>query len=164
MVIPAEVQRYPLGLVDMLEVKAGANPRLLSNTIQTVIDATPLFLAGELETVVAASIGAVLGFQTFPEFNVPAGEIWYVHAYTVTSAAPLAAGQSLQCKATARLGQINAQAVSPRVNSTAGEVFSTEAARDLWLTQGAGLGVVVESIAAGPVNVVAVATISRLRV
>lgn len=162
--IPAEVQRYPLGMADLLEVKAGTNPRLLSNTIQAIVDATPMFLAGELETVVASTVGAVLGFQTFPEFNVPPGEIWYVHAYTVTSAAPLGAGQAMHCKATARLGQINAQAVSPRVSATAGEVFSTEAARELWLTQGAGLGVVMESVTAGPINVGAVATISRLRV
>ena len=162
--IPAEVQRYPFGLADLLEIKAGTNPRVLSPTVQCVVDIAPLLLAAELETVVAVPLNAVLGFQTFPEFNVPAGEIWYVHAYTVTSAAPLGAGQAMHCKATARIGQINAQALSDRVSATAGEVFSTTGVRDFWLTQGAGLGVVMESVTAGPISVGAVATISRLRV
>lgn len=162
--IPAEIQRYPFGLADLLEIKAGTNPRVLSPTVQCVVDIAQLLLAAELETVVAPPINGVLGFQTFPQFNVPAGEIWYVHAYTVTSAAPLAAGQACHVKATARRGQINAQACSPRVNAVAGEVFSTENARDFWLTQGAGMGVLFESITAGPISVSGVATISRLRV
>jgi hypothetical protein len=158
------IQRSPLGLVDLFELKSGQTPSFLAEQIVPTVDVGDLYLLNGRESIQAAVVAGALGFGTFPDLNVPPGEIWWVWAYSVTSAAPLGAGQSCHAKATVRLGQINAQAFSPRVSATVGEVFSTEAAKRFYVGAGGGFGYVLESVVAGPISIGAVVTFTRLQI
>ena len=153
-----------VGLNDM-----GANPRNLADTIAPVVDQTPWYLTGRREFVGASSPLTINGVGTysFPDLEVPIGEVWFVHFASVRSgAAVVGAATAFRIQPAILLGT-NSPIVA--VNSPAKRYVTDEGVQapypqGLILAAGNRLGFYVEEWLAGGVGhaVISSAIITRL--
>jgi len=164
----ALINRVPAGLLSLLGIRAGGvNPASLSETVQSVIDLTDLYLAGYAERIIAvANIAAVGSFVPVP--SVPENEFWIVREYGIVSPT-LTAGQALLVTPTyvhSIAGVLRHFPVgNPSNLGAAGDVVTASSRAPFVASPGAALGCQVNRLTAGPVNgAVFAVTFTRLGV
>lgn len=83
-----EITNYPKGLTSLLSLKQqGRGPSNLSETVAPIIDVTNMYLLSLREYVsMGSQPNPVVGSNNYPTpVVVPAGELWYVWQYLVSS-------------------------------------------------------------------------------
>jgi len=88
------IQALAPGFLGLLGLKNnGALPPMMIDALSPVIDALPFYLQGSREVLpqsAAVNILAANANYGFAEYVVPAGEVWYVHAFHVLVTVPAA--------------------------------------------------------------------------
>jgi hypothetical protein len=93
------IQRFPSGLLALLNIKSDETPRLLEETLAGSLDLEKYYLSERLEVVTATLVGTTLQInQTIP---VPAGESWFLYgvhaiASSITAASSVMLGCGIQ--------------------------------------------------------------------
>lgn len=156
--------RRPQGLVSLLELRdMGAVPRDIIPTVQAGIDLTQFFLVDRESDAGSHSFAAVGNHQFF---TVPAGELWFIHAFGARSDA-LTAGQriGIGCGIQAIAGSnfVPIGEVS-RGTQTGERAMCSASNPGFWMNPGSTLMIQVTDLAAGPVVVTSTVVFSRLRV
>lgn len=157
------ITNNPRGLVSLLGLRdMGGVPRALISEIQTGIDVTQ-FLLVDRSTLNATLAFNAVGNQIF--FTVPAGELWYIHAFGARSAA-LGAGQRISiatgCQVISNSDFVPLGEVAKETNT--GAIAMCVTPEGFWLNPGGTLLIQVTDIAAGPINVIATVSRTVLRV
>jgi hypothetical protein len=84
--VPTPINNIPGGLLSLLGSKGGGSyPNLLADVVASVLDISQLYLAINREQVSGAAVNAAAGTQGFVDLTVPAGELWWVHDFTIGS-------------------------------------------------------------------------------
>lgn len=139
----------------------GGVPRALVSEIQTGIDVTQLLLIDRVTQNVTLNFNAV-GNLVF--FTVPAGELWYVHAFGARSGA-LTAGQKISMGTGMQATGSDFVPLGEVAKETAvGALAMCVTQRGFWLNPGGTLMIQVTDIAAGPISVAATIARTVLRV
>jgi len=146
-----EVNRVPLGLLGLLDMKArGQTPRILDPSVQLGIEAADFYLQANRTTIQAAG-SFVSGVGYFPSFTVPNGIAYYIHGCSIGPIGNLAAGTTYRGRLAYRQ---NAQvaftvAASDSWTYTAGERPNISGDLPRLLMPGASVGFYAESVTLG---------------
>lgn len=87
------IQAWGTGFLGMLGMKnEGQLPAELTDALQPIVDLFPFYMLGTRETfpVTAGQGIRPVSNYVFPELNVPANEVWWVHGYSVQVTVPAA--------------------------------------------------------------------------
>jgi hypothetical protein len=141
----------------------GGVPRVLSDVVAGIVDLGPFVLFNQRENLSpAATAVAAVGPSIITGIQVPAGEAWWVQAFTVY--ATLAAGQSIRIAPALTVNNAN-QMVGDYVGGVALEAIRAfMSAPPIILNPGDRAAVLCQSIVAGPVNVDANIAFVRFRI
>lgn len=97
--MPQLIQRSPLGLLGLLDSKAGGqNPNTLLDEVRPVIDLTDAFSVANRFSQNSAIAGPVLGLNIFPTTlgEPDPGEIWLMKRITVITTAVIAVANTFR--------------------------------------------------------------------
>jgi hypothetical protein len=154
----------PKGLVSLLGLRdMGGVPRTLLADLQAGVDITQfLLLDREVlnDTVAVSTVTAAVVFQ------VPAGELWYVHEYGIRSSA-LAASERIKITTITQpiIGGFSIPNGTTGNATNTGERAACHFRDSIWLNPGGTLGYQVLDIAtAGTITLTPTILISRLRI
>lgn len=151
--MPARVQRYPLGLLGLLNIKDyGQGPSLFSDEISAVVDATQFYLAAQRVTNggQATAIGAV-GFFASAGVTPQAQQLWACDYISAVPSAVLGAATTVTFRlAVSRANGGGFLAIGDAVTGTTGGRPMARAA-GVVLQPGDALGVWVDAWTAGGV-------------
>lgn len=155
------ITNIPQGFVSLTGLRdMGGAPREVVSTIAPGIDVTQFLLLNREAVQEVVPSGVVL--TSVLGLTVPAGELWYVHAFSVFTVA-LAAGDSIGfCVGTA-VGNNNVSMSDSFRSATAGHRV-TAFARDFWAPAGTGFSARLTEVGGAGVNLVFTAVITRLRI
>lgn len=79
------------GLNGLLSMKAaGKQPMQLEEQLRATLDATELYLVGIREVLSSQSVAINAGGGAFTDLTVPAGQLWWIHDYTLIITTPAA--------------------------------------------------------------------------
>lgn len=151
----AKISRLPVGLLDFLGLKnLGRNPDELALTVVPMLDMRDFYLADRWTNVVETGLSAAGTANTSTVTRVPAGEIWWIKQYQV-STSPLGAGQTLRLQAFASLpGAASASQFTGELDqaaqATVGEICRASV-RDFLAIGGTQFGFTPLQNVAGPV-------------
>lgn len=149
------IQVYPPGLLGLLQLKAdGRAVSNLTDTCGPSLEMAPWWLRAkaELYTTPATGTHAAGGFATFVPFTVgpiqvPNGEWWYVHDYSVVFTAP---GGSTASNIRLAAASTPASAFYGALSDTTIQLAATAnlliSSKDFWLPPGARLGYYIDAI------------------
>lgn len=107
---PLDIQRFPVGLLDLFGLKAtGDTPHLLEQAVGTGIDVLNLYLMDRLEFRVAATAVApvavgYLGLAT--PTGPPAGSLWLLYSASLQVSQTAPAGVAISLQPVIRRGQV----------------------------------------------------------
>ena len=156
--------RRPQGFVSLLELRdMGAVPRDIVPTVQAGIDLTQFFLIDREDQSVLHTFAAVSNAIVF---TVPAGELWYIHAFGARSDG-LTAGQrfAFGCGTQYISGSHFVPIGDVARGSQTGErAMCTVNEPGFWMNPGSTLVIQCTDLAAGPVQINATAVWSRFKV
>lgn len=151
--MPARVQRYPLGLLGLLNIKDyGQGPSLFSDEISAVIDATAFYLTAQRNGAggQAGPINAT-GFFGVAGIAPANQEVWQCDWVSAAPSAVLGAATTVRFRlALSRANGARFYAISDAVTGTTGE-RPMAYAQNIILTPGDVLGVWVDAWTAGGV-------------
>lgn len=149
--MPQLIQRSPLGLLSLLDSKAGGiAPNVLTDTVTPTVELLNLYGIGKRNQVQASIVaaGVVVGFNSIGGFGiVPAGECWRMLNVTARVANVIAAGLWWAPGYSSQGTQFNA--VAQPVQTPTGRQGISGANLDLWVPPGTIFGVHVQDTAAG---------------
>jgi hypothetical protein len=155
------ITNIPQGFLSLLGLRdMGGVPREVVSTITPGIDVTQFLLLNREYFESTGTFNAVGGVG-ITNFEVPAGELWYVHGAAVRTAA-LTAGQTARIGIENRNGGVGV-AVGDPGSATASQVAVTFT-RDLWVPSGGSISFRVQDVTAGPISFIATIAITRLRI
>jgi len=162
------VTQYPTGLLDLLRVRdRGQMPADLEAAVQGGIDLTQFYLNNQ-QLAVTDSIAApaAVGFNATNDAGVlavPAGEVWFVHSFSV--GVTLTAAQGIDFAAAIRTpGPVNHQLGDwDRVTPLAATLAWTRAQAPFWALAGTIFGALVGRLTAGPMTLVGAVRVTKLR-
>lgn len=93
------VQPPPWGLLGLLNLKTqGQNPDTLLGDVRPTLDLLRLYMQGDARTILTANIPLVAtggAGPAVPDAQVPNGEMWAVHYFSITMNGVLGVGQEL---------------------------------------------------------------------
>jgi len=97
---PLLIQRPPTGLLDLLGLKAmGQTPIVLTDSVTaTLADCVDYYLANR-RVVLSGTTGVAMVANTnygLASLTVPAGELWFIYAFSVSLNVPTAAATSVK--------------------------------------------------------------------
>ena len=158
------ITNVPQGLLSLLGLRDfGSVPRFCELSIAPGIDVTQFLLLNREEVVSGALAMSSLNSVGSPVTTVPAGELWYIHAQTITSAT-LAAGETIGLQPGLIWGSLF-QANGDTVRATAGHRASVAAWNGFWAPAGAQLALRTNEITTGgSINCFISLNFTRLRV
>lgn len=156
------VANPPRGLISLFGLREmGAAPNLLSQNILATFDIAELSLLNRELITGTTNTGGVGGYQNVA---VPAGELWYVWSYSVTTPV-IGAGESIRFS----LGYVTTAASAiitasdPRT-AIVNELAAAFIQNPFWLGPGSGLGHLVEAEVGAAKAMAWRAVIVRLRI
>jgi len=158
----------PRGLIGLLGLRdLGAVPQELGNAVLCSIDVTQLLLLTNREVVYSTPVasGGTVGWKEFRTagLQVPAGEFWYVHEFSIEAVMP--AGVSAHVCCGYAESNLSYNVIGLSQNATAGEmlgIYSSD--QDRWAAPGGFFMALVRSNTGGSFNMTATALITRIRV
>lgn len=148
------LQRYPLGLLGLLDLKdMGRGPDLFRRDVSAVIDATPFYLAtrASYQSGQALAVNAT-GFFPAVGLSISEQSIWVMERVSARPSAALGAGVSIRYRLAVSRAAGNNIVALPGTASGAATEFPNLGAEGFVMLPGDQLGVWVEQIAAGPIN------------
>lgn len=78
------INKSPVGWLGFLGIKNfGRNPSQVAEVLAPTWDLSELYLSAQRVTVITS--GTINGVGTYPAFTPPAGRVWYVAAFSVTT-------------------------------------------------------------------------------
>jgi len=105
--MPSAINRYPTGLLSMLDAKTGgATPGQLAQELISVIDTAEFYLVSRREWKLGSTAGnwAIgVNLDGTATLTVPPDEIWFCRAFNCVYSATLAAGEIIQAQTMIRL-------------------------------------------------------------
>jgi len=158
----AAITEFPRGLVSLTGLRdMGEAPKELAGTIAPTIDVTEFLLLNR-ETLSATP--TTTGVTILTVFTVPAGELWYVHAYSGRNNA-LGAGDAIRFNVgITTQGFFVSLSDSSFTATIAGELGTSGVSRPFWAGPGTSLSILVERFAGVSIGMNVAASISRLRI
>lgn len=157
----AVITNPPRGLTSLTGLRdMGDVPRELSPVVAPVIDVTE-FLLVTRETVTGSLAQGTL--NSFGLIAVPAGELWYVHQWSVATDA-MAAGETVEFSCGVIQDAIYVATARPNAQLTTGFRSECVSMHPFWAVAGTELAARVNGITGGgTVNFIGAAVITRLR-
>lgn len=150
------LQRYPLGLLGLLDLKdMGQGPSEFRRDLTTVIDATPFYLASRpsANSGQALAVNAT-GFFAAAGLTITEQTVWVIQRMSARPSAALAAGVSIRYRlAISRAAGNNIVALPNTASGAPTEFPNCAVDGPLLLLPGDALGIWVEQIAGGAINV-----------
>lgn len=167
LVIPgAMVGRLPPGLLNVLDIHSlGRGPQYASDVVGATYDWLELLLSDRWEVLTVAGTNAVGTANTLiPGMVVPAGELWYVHSFGLSTAA-LGAGVTFRLHGWFAPPQTTSSVFygSESTTQTTGAGVRTSFPRPTWLPSGWQAGFTALTNVGGPVAVDATMLFVRFR-
>lgn len=160
----ATIATPPRGLISLFGLRdMGAVPNDLASTVAPTIDITEFALTNR-EAIYTGLVNLTgVGNVSFGStVTVPAGELWYVHSWTI-STSTLAAGQTLDIKPIYWESNFTIFGRGARASGTVNHSIVAFTDRMFLATSGSQLQVYVEQISGGPIGAAGSALITRLR-
>lgn len=159
----AVIGNFPRGLVSLTGLRdMGEAPRELAQSIAPTIDVTEFLLLNR-QTEKTSGTATAVGFVSGP--TVPAGELWYLHAFSVICG-PLAATERIRFTVGAIIdNEFFAFGAHSITANTTGDRASSFINRPIWVGPGVTLAVFVESYSsAGGIGLGINASVTKLRI
>lgn len=158
------VSNLPRGLVSLFGLKdMGESPRSLNPEIVATLDITEFLLLNRESIIPSTTTATTTGFRGL--VSVPAGELWYIHGYSVQTYELVASVTATLRTAYTEAAQVHIGLGGPVSVAAASDNRLAMTASPFWAPAGATLGVWVETIAgAGTLACQAAVVISRLRI
>ena len=162
------VTQYPTGLLDLLRVRdRGQMPADLETAVQGGIDLTQFYLNNaQINVVDQIAAPAAVGFNSLNDaglLTVPAGEVWFVHSFSV--GVTLNAAQGIDLAPAIRTpGPVNHLLGDwDRITPAAATLAWVRAQEPLWALAGTIFGALVGRLTAGPMTLVGAIRVTKLR-
>lgn len=155
------ISNVPQGLISLLGLRdMGAVPRQVPETLSASFDVIPLLL---LNREVQGGQALFSTINSVPLITVPAGELWYVHAFGISSGTLLAGETITICPGF--IQEASFIEVGPCESAVAGARAGTGAYTSMWLPPGSQLAARTNQITTGAsITVLGRALVSRLRI
>jgi len=155
------ISNYPRGLIPLAGLRdMGEVPRNLADTIAPTIDVTEFLLVNRETVTASLSLSSLNSAGLIP---IPAGELWYVHQWSVSTDA-MAAGETVEFSCGVIQDGTYVATARPNGQTTNGFRSECVSMNPFWAIAGSELSVRCNGITGGgSVNFIGAAFISRFR-
>lgn len=158
-----EVSNLPRGFQTLVGLKdMGQTPRQVPSVLAPTLDLRDFYLTNLRETLVENVANfTTAGTKLFASLIVPAGEVWWIHQFSI-NVNPLPAASTIRVRPAYQEAAGYAAAIGASASAVTGEAIRAPAVVPLILTAGSQLAAFIEVIT-GNADIGAGVVFSRLR-